>query len=502
MHNPFIVSIKCPECGAPLRYPEGTYTFKCAYCGSVLRTEAGARDLKYIITSSLGQREIALATKKILLQKGVKKLPVIKRITVIYKPFWYFKGMVYRVFANNGRTDVIGKTWSHSFEANNGFAPALSTLGVKTEALALKPYDSEKYKDSGVFLPLTVDRESVQKTAVNFAERNTGMDVSLAVKADAPGKKRISLWNSDLDFIEPVQDTDLRVKTPEAFSRVYMAGEKFFIIYYPVINVICKGQEEYNGFLLDGVSKALLDETDGARVASGEKTPEAAARYRVRLLTHRCKNCGHDLPPRDFDIIYFCGNCCRLWLLKGDGYLGVKLKVLDAGSNRNILYIPMWAFDVALESEKAGVALDSVGGLAGFMKMGEMILRDRDPAGSLRLFVPALVSRNAGALLKFSANISRMQKETPPASGSPDFLRLKVMNVSLPPEEAAEMLYPLVCSLIGRVDPQAMDFYSSLRIEIRKSELVWRPFAGSGYNYIDCFTRLSLPRRSLDVNVY
>jgi hypothetical protein len=188
--------------------------------------------------------------------------------------------------------------------------------------------------------------------------------------------------------------------------------------------------------------------------------------------------------------------------LKGDDYLGVKLNVLDAGSNRNIVYIPMWAFDVALKSEKAGLDINNVGGLAGFMKLGDLTLRGRDPAGRLRLYLPAMVSRNAGAFLKFAANISRAQKDAPPASGNPDFLHLKVMNVSLPHEEAVEMLYPLVCSLIGRADQPAMDFYSDLKIEVHKTKLVWRPFVESGYNYIDSFTQLSLPRRALDINVY
>ncbi|MGA1839779.1 MAG: hypothetical protein ACMUIU_04055 [bacterium] len=138
--------------------------------------------------------------------------------------------------------------------------------------------------------------------------------------------------------------------------------------------------------------------------------------------------------------------------------------------------------------------------LSTFMKMGRFLLRDEDPERPIRLYVPALVTRNARALLKLATRINEHQRALP-VSKNENFPLDKILNASLPEDEAEEMLQVIVFSVIGRQDRKALDFYKDFTITITKKEILWYPFEDKGNFLVDNFHQYNFPKQSIDITV-
>ncbi len=467
MRNSFLVSIKCPECGAPICYPEGAYTFKCSYCDSVLRTKTDGVTLKYIIPSRLNQKDVHRTIKKIIASRNnvPGKLKAIKQIKTFYKPFWYFKGMIYSCYSVRVKNVLDSKTWYYTFPANLSFVPPFQSLGIRSEVLTIEAYDSNMFQEKGAVLPITVNKDQAVKKAESLA-----------------GKK--------CDTYTPGY----------SYLKTSIIGEKVFIIFYPVIKVVCSGGDYYHTFTIDGINKNLLDENQGKEKVDLPNKGESEE-YHVKLLSHRCKNCGNDLEARDFDIIFYCKNCFRLWLLRGIDYLSQKVKILETEERKNTIYLPFWRFEVTIISKSANLNMKTIGDLSKFMKMGQFMLRKEDPERPMRFYVPALVTRNANAIIKLAAKIGTLQKLLP-VSKIEDFPFEKIWNASMPVKEAIEFLEPLIFLVIGLTHKRAVDFYNDFEITVNDKQLVFYPFEDNGNAMLDHYHNYNFPKRAFDLNVY
>ncbi|MFQ5586260.1 MAG: hypothetical protein ACE5GF_05490, partial [Thermodesulfobacteriota bacterium] len=421
--------------------------------------------LKYIIPSRLGRNDILDAVQGLPEGGELTDDREIRRVETVYKPFWYFKGMVYSCRSGGGRNDIDAKTWHYTFQANRTFAPSLRSLGLRSEVLAIEAYDSERFAEEGVILPVTMEKKEAEREAVDGAERGMG---SLAAS-----------WK---------------------YHKTSIIGEKLFLIYYPVVMVSYAESDSVHTTLLDGVNAAPLGESKGGLPEIGDSGVNDKP-YHLRIVTHRCGNCGYDLEARDFDIIFYCKNCSRLWLLRRNDYHPLTVRLVKAEDERNTVYLPFWRFEVTVASDSLGVEMKSIGDLSRVMKMGRHMLRHEDPERPIRFYIPALVTRNAKALIKLAARIGAYQKELPISQGN-DLPPRRVWNASLPEEEAEEMVSPLLFLVVGRIDRKAIQFYNDLEITVTDRQLVWYPFEEKGEYLADTFHNYHLPKRSMDVNVY
>jgi len=466
MRNPLLVSTKCRECGGPIRYPEGAYTFRCGFCSSALRTSTEGRELKYIIPARLSRRDILLSVKRLITANrdeygGLKK---VRHIRNIYKPFWYFKGMVYSSWAETvtGKAELLSKLWFHTFQANAEQIPWLFSLGISSEVLALEPYDSARFREEGTVLPVTVSREEAEEHALRIAGRSA------------------------------------RIVAPHApYFRNFLIGERFFILYYPLVQVVCSGEAGLQTVYFDGVTAKFIGGEKGRNSLQAEKEEN----YHIKFLVHRCKNCGHDLQSADFDLFYYCRHCFRLWELKGGDYHPRKVRLIEPSVKGKTFYIPFWRFAVEIDSPGTGNRFTTVGDLSRFMKMGRHLLRNENPDRPLKFYIPAVVARNARAVMKLATRLSMFQKDVP-LSGFSEFPYENILNVSLPEKEAVEMLEPLVFSVIGRADSQAVAFYKDFRVKTLERELVWYPFEDKGAMFVDHYHDYYFPRKSLDIRAF
>lgn len=484
----FYISARCPECGAPARHPEGALTFKCPFCSSVLRVKDEGTFLKYIIPARVSPAEAPLAVKRAMLEGKVAGLRAVRKIITFHKPFWYCKGMLFFAFAeermgastplitdgNNpppqqeftaaigdaGRVaNVIAKTWSHSFAANPAPAGPLRTLGIQTEVLPLEPYDSEQYKDTLV-APITLDRAAAEKTAMNAALNNMDID-----------RKRYSY--SSLNFI----------------------GKKYFIIYYPVLAAVCEGDGGFVTVLLDGINKNFIAATPGKELIDETAVWDHSA-SRFSIITHRCPNCGHDLEPGGFNIVFYCRPCFSLWLLDGGDFQRIPKKALIGKAAGKTAYIPFWRFTLELDNPVTGERFRTVGELAKLVKGGDFYLRGI-PAGNPIVFhLPALTTSNATAALKLAARICGAQKEMF-FDDVEEFPYARFEGASLTLMEARQMLPVVVFSVIGRTDRKTVDFYNSMVIRDTSAELVWYPFEEKGTMLVDQFLGFNVAKRGM-----
>ncbi|MGA1791998.1 MAG: hypothetical protein ACMUIM_10975 [bacterium] len=111
------------------------------------------------------------------------------------------------------------------------------------------------------------------------------------------------------------------------------------------------------------------------------------------------------------------------------------------------------------------------------------------------------ISFNARALLKLASKINLHQKALP-VSENGRFPYTKIINASLPQDEAEEMLDVIIFSIIGRRDKTALKFYQDATVRVTRKELIWYPFEDRGNFYFDAFHQFTFPKKSMDINVY
>jgi len=493
MHGTFLVSARCPECGAPIRYPEGSFTFSCEFCSSALRIAERGRNLRYVIPARFSREEVTHLIHRPLLEKRGEfgRLLRLKNVEYRYKPFWYVKGMVFCTIARKENNEILAKLWSHTFQANENFFPSFHSLGVRSEVLTVLPLDSDAVAGSLV-LPAHVSREEAWTRAYAAASANVNL-------ATAPIH----------EFFPPDQDDP--ADTWEArhpaetilFKEISLIGAKMFLLYYPVIRVVAEGSVCDWTLFVEGVSGSILSGARGDAEyedLTGENLETGSGGN--LLLTHRCKNCGQDLKPGDFDIAYYCGNCFHLWLLGHDDYQPLAVHLIEpVRRTAATVFVPFWEFSLDVEDDESSAALKTVGDLARMMKMGRHMLRKEDPARPLTFLVPALVTRNVGAMLKLAARINMFQKDLP-VSPSTEFPYDKILHASLGESEAEAMLKPLLFAVLGRTDRATLGFLGSAHIRVTERRLVWYPFEDRGDTLADHFHQYHFPKRSMDVRVY
>ncbi len=473
MDTSFLVSVKCLECGAPLNYPEGAYTFNCHFCGSVLRIKKKGIDLKYIIPCQLKHEDIKPIIYSLLRndKNPAYRISSITGIKTIYKPFWYFKGMVCYCYITTNENNISAKTWYYSFQANTDFLTSFKTLSVRTEVLTIVPFNSEALKDEDEILPVLINR----KEAHNYAKSIAGMNIQL--------------------------ETDMSLSTGlTLYKKFELIGEHLFIIYYPVVQIFCANSRGSLAFVMDGIGKSILKHEDEKKASTLTKknldTP-----YKIVLLAHRCKNCGYDLQARDFDIIFYCKNCHRLWLLKNGDYYQIKITIIETKDEGNLIYMPFWRFEITVTSKSTGMEIKTLEALSTIMKMGRYILRNEDKARPVRIYCPAFLTKNATALLKLAKRINIFQKPLNIVKKE-DFPYDNVLNSSILDNDAEKMLGVILFSVIDRRDQKAIDFYKDFKINITKRELVWYPFEDKGNFLIDIFHQYNFPKKSMELALF
>ncbi len=97
MSEPFLVAIRCPQCGAETDFPEGAYALRCAYCGVTLRVLGANRGgrARFLMLPTVEARELAGVLAAWAIEQG-RRLGTIEWQALLVAPFWRARGLALR----------------------------------------------------------------------------------------------------------------------------------------------------------------------------------------------------------------------------------------------------------------------------------------------------------------------------------------------------------------------------------------------------------------------
>jgi len=471
-----------------MEFLEEAQVIRCDYCGSRLLVAGRAGILRYVVPEKIREAQeakgLALAH---LRAKGVGAASV-EEVRRFYAPFWRMKAKAYRwVF---GKRTVSASPWmeierrrARSFRgqgdadletpSRDGLAPerrrekelltrsfdhtvpgsarldlGLSTLGVRIQALPLRPFEKEDLGKRDSFLPLEISAEEAEK-----AMEPVG---------------RSFLMPPDLDA-EMVL---------ESFMEKALA-----VIYYPLWYVNVRVPAGSEGILFDGVGQTLLKRAvDGSAIGDalqGEGSRKPFAFSEIFFLPFRCPNCGWDFPFLPFSRIHFCSQCRRLFRERSGRWTEMPYQVRwppEGMEGKELLWIPFWHSRAIVESK--GRRLSTLADLSQVMadlRIPASIARSQRP---IHFYLPAMGFRNPRAAPKLGGRLTLRQPEIPSLK-FPDPTQPVTAGASLA-EADFRAMGPII---LGEMTPpgnrRVLDWLKGCRIELEEPKILYLPFGRS-----------------------
>lgn len=330
----FVVATRCPSCGAPLEFAEGSMVIACGYCSSRLLVTGRGRTLAYVVRPRVdGRQAAALAAAGSPGCRGEPRLHFV--------PY-------YRLVAGELRWEV------HEPEPTPGHAPgdlteqARSVVGRFAIAWATsrpEPRDAR--------LPeLRFADRRIEKSFLAAALPDLGV-YSLGVR---PGALALGLFERDavvaLGGIVPVD-----VGVEEAMRRALMAPADHRLVHREVVERVLSlvyfpywlvPAEGGGAAVVDAVSSQVVVAAAApellVRLARAPEPPPPAAGFRSLA----CPNCGWDLPLGADEVIAHCRPCGRAWQIVADRLDAVQFEVARPGTAvvaRDLVHLPVWILD-------------------------------------------------------------------------------------------------------------------------------------------------------------
>ncbi|MFH2057218.1 MAG: hypothetical protein ABIJ61_14770, partial [bacterium] len=462
MSGGYRLGITCPFCGGKLEIDEANRTTICSHCASVLKISRSGGVPQYYVESHLTTREVKFLIDRHLKKTGQPLVSTWHTLEQVYLPFWRVTGTVFKIECPHHEADfdIPGKA---SFDLDSrdpievkitprevSFCAAeqqrwsLTSLGIRTQVIKLRPVDAEFQESAYLIAPsveVTQARQRFDKSAESVAH---------------------------LGYM--------------GFSHLQMhsVGVETMMIYFPVWYVDFANSEGRQIAQFDAVAKRVVDVSlkDFELPEREAITVKDAA---VEVTAHRCPNCGADLPVAD-SVSYYCDNCWRLYVGSPTGYRQLKVQVPVETKESDRLF-PFWVFD--LESSdwpEKGNFLDTLTCCQ---------LQEE------RFFMPAFRIGNPARILRLVKHFNRRDyglKFDPLPDGHYDFV-----NVHVTPEKAAELMMPLVKAI------EAKQGYMVVKGELRQTptllppELIWLPFVPDRYFLRDEITGATIEKAAVKI---
>jgi LSD1 subclass zinc finger protein len=437
----------CPGCGSPLETVEGTISIRCSFCALVMRIGAPGKILKYYYYSKFESFSLKFSVEKHL--KENDKLTNLKVIDIrlYYLPFYRFRGMSYTLVSEKIiEEEVVDfdqrilpsriifhqkcRHFDLTIPAFETKEIGLDTLGVRPEVMPLNVMTVGAIQSDAALLDLVATPEDARKYALGMRAFNLGISLE--------GKEHVSSE---------------------------MIGEGLAVIYYPVwaLNAILGGLE--CTYFIDGLSGRVINEIPGRF----EYSPEGKDLSRSNLfsaVTHRCPNCGAELPVSDFSLVYYCANCRKSFIIDNDAYRLIRTR--SARLEMSDQSYPFWLFAFSV-----GNGHKSVGEFARLLT-GEIPLIAKDKASQpFYLFVPAFKTPDLESLTTKCIRLNRTQ----PILEIAEEEIIPAAEMILPESEAVELAafyWTVMKSKYRHLNAPAYDFKKE---NIGQGELIWLTFA-------------------------
>jgi predicted RNA-binding Zn-ribbon protein involved in translation (DUF1610 family) len=456
------LGITCCFCGGTLEIDEASHNTRCPHCASMLRIARQGGVPRYFIEDTLDKREVKFLIERHLKKTGCPLVSMWRNLTEVYLPFWRVTGTVVSI---QDRTKEIKEDFQPdypqmhedhspfevkivprelSFCADQSFNWGLDTLGVRAQVVKLIPLPSDFQHDRNL-APVSAGedeaRSRFERAAASIA--HLGLTVEKEVE------------------IAPV-------------------GLKFALIYFPIwlASFVSAGVRQLAQF--DPVAKRVVALKEGEFEASPVRANTDSMPATIKVVPHRCPNCGMDLPAAAQSVTFYCNNCRRLYLDIGDRFSQLQVMIPEEVNPEHRLF-PFWIFD--LKSSQ-------------WDRQDDLLDRLRLARLSNELFyLPAFAISNPSRLLRLVNHYNRRTPKIAFQRQPTD--RYMFVDVSETPEQAGELVAPLVTAAAA-MEGNRLSGRSRLRVEkLENVNLVWLPYEIDRYFWREQLTGATIEKAAV-----
>jgi predicted RNA-binding Zn-ribbon protein involved in translation (DUF1610 family) len=456
------LDITCCFCGGKLDVDEAGHTVDCPHCASVLKITRTSGTRKYVIPDGLLPREVKFHIERHIKKEGLPLPSHWQELKRVYVPFWRVTGTVFSIATapDNCRKELFGTDTCEaeespapgvtitnrdvSFCADETFNWGVESLGVRTQTLHLAPLEREFYENNQLLPPVL----SLEHAKDRFDRATTMAAVTTAdVGAD------VQLTSVGLDGT---------------------------LIYFPVWAANFISAEGRRTVRFDPLAKRVVAlDYGGAEVPGGTATfaQDTAA---IRIIPHRCPNCGTDLPNARWSATYYCANCRRLYVEAANGYQQLTVHVPE---NRNVkdMLFPFWVFNLQSADWP---------GKEEFLRALQLT-RYRNDA----FYVPAFGVANPERLMRLVGHYNRrvhqfMFKEIPDE-------KYTFADVTVSPEQAVCLIIPLTAAAVAQAGYPPPEALRGGALDVAAPDLIWLPYAPDRYFWREQITGATIEKAAV-----
>jgi DNA-directed RNA polymerase subunit RPC12/RpoP len=456
------ILIRCPQCGGDIGFLEESREIRCQFCGTALLVAGRERVLRFALPLRLeSSAEAGAAAREYLRSRGEPSAEPEESL-LFYAPFWRLQGRVYRwvfgarpmkVETEKGVPPPLEKMktllirlMDHTLPGFKGLDLGVGSLGIRAQALQLRPCHPGKEERKAPFLPLEVPLAEAEKEAVRLAEiffQAEGLQTEVALQS--------------------------------------LVGRIFSVVYLPLWLVRCRKSRGSVHVLVDGLSKAPLRSLpDGAEILFrlGKEENGAEGDFgELRFLPLKCPNCGWAFSFQPFTHLPFCMTCRRLWRVRDTALAETEYRAVAPPSGEieaNSAWIPFWRCRTLLES--GGDRLETMADLYRFAPPPRAVDRQRESRRPIYFYIPAVNFSNPQTIHNLGSRLTFLQPELQTAP-FPDGSRPPAAGGSLSEKDARDLGPVIFGSMIPQSNRRARAWLKDCKIDLQEAQIHYFSFA-------------------------
>jgi ribosomal protein S27E len=456
------ILINCPQCGGDIGFLEDSREIRCEFCGTTLLIAGREGVLRYALPLKLESAAEARALARQYLQDLGKPAAEPGEAFLFYAPFWRLQGQVYRwvfgakpmkVETEEGvppplekMKTLLTRIMDHTLPGFENLDIGLGSLGIRSQALQLRPFQAGQEGAPEPLLPLEVPLAKAQKEADRVAD----------IFFDAED------LHSEVDL--------------QSF-----VGKIFSVVYFPVWFVECGLPSGRMTVLVDALGrKPLRSLPDGSAISARLKKKETGAGEefgRLQFIPLKCPNCGWDFSLQPSTFLPFCMTCRRLWRIQDTRLVEMDYLSVSAPPGRRTeepVWVPFWRCRAALES--GGVRLTTMADLYRLAPPPRVVDPQKESRRPIYFYVPAVRFSNPQAIHNLGSRLSFLQPDLqsePFADGS----NPAAAGGSLSAQDAADLGAVILGSMVPQSNRKARTWLKGCKIELKDPQIHYFPFA-------------------------
>jgi len=398
----------------------------------------------------LSQKEIPFWVDRFRKEKGEPLSQRMDEMMLYFLPFWRFTTQVFYslfnqssfvLFPENSEMEILTKDWDINFSAHLSNDLGLATLGMRPDWLKLKLLTDMALLKEGEVLSLELDSSSAKER----------------------GSKSLHLY---LDG----------KKSAEEQLVFKLLEESLSLIYFPlwVVNFIAGGEKHYQ--IIDGITERTLKQSHGYFELKKNQNGKTEHLVPLKIIPHRCPNCGWDLPVDPFHLVFPCDNCQRIWKISGNGYESVKGQIAKVREDHmeedlsDCNYYPFWVFETRPKQETKF----SIQSLVELFPSEIGWFKVKDKSQPFLFYVPAFEIKNLNKIPTISLAFTRTQPEL-----ETQIWENEKLSGAIRSEEDAKKLAELLWTVLffSRANTESNDCPD---LALENAKLVWCPYYEEG----------------------